>query len=326
MHKFLTFLLTVGGSLLIMSSVTFAQTSLNDNPLPLKAADYDQVLTKNRVAKLVDFKRHDTRTGVHRLFVEYQYDANGNVAAVQPSQLVKTANIIIGAIALLYLAVTAIKFIMARGDEEALNKNKVSFAYVILGLMVVAAALNFAFLVFNPESKNFLTGGEVSDRFVEFVDGFKVFIQWIIVAVATVSLIISGYELITRMGSEESFSKEKQFIKHFLLAAALIALTEILVKGVFYARKAGSLNTEQAVDIAIVEIMGVVNFMLGLVAAAATFMLILASFYYMMSFGEEDRANRAKRIIIACIVGIILSLSAYAIAGYFTQFSQVPPA
>jgi len=195
--------------------------------------------------------------------------------------------------------------------------------YILVGLLTVAAANNFAFLVFNPETANFLTGEEVSDQFVKFVNMVKVFIQWVIVGVATFSLLISGYELITRMGSEESFTKEKEFIRHFLLAAALIAFAEVAVKGVFFARDMGRFNTEQAIEIGIIEIMGLVNFMLGLIAAAATFMLILASFYYMMSFGNEDRAGRAKRIIISCIIGIVLALSAYTLVAYFTQFTPV---
>jgi len=70
MHKFLTFLLTVGGSVLIMSSVTFAQ---NPNPLPLGETGYDKIFTENRAAQVVDFSKVDTGEGLHRLFVKYNY-------------------------------------------------------------------------------------------------------------------------------------------------------------------------------------------------------------------------------------------------------------
>lgn len=324
MHKFLTFLLTIGGSLLIMSSVTFAQ----DNTLPLGAEGYDKIFTENRAAQVLETVDYaNTGDAIHRLFVKYNYnipnDPTSGVKSTEPSALIVMANIIIGAVALLYLTITGIQFIVARGEEEALNNVKKHLGYVLVGLLTVAAAETFAFVVFNPETANFLTGEEVSDKFVTFVNQVKLFIQWVIVGVATMSLLFSGYELITRMGSEESFTKEKEFLRHFLLAAALIAFAEVAVKGIFFARDMSQFNKDQAIEIGIIEIMGLVNFMLGLIAAAATFMLILASFYYMMSFGDEDRAGRAKRIIISCIIGIVLALSAYTLVSYFTQFQ--PP-
>lgn len=325
MHKFLAFLLTITGGILIMSSVAFAQdtpnpapksgettkTTIEKNVLPLSEDGYDRIFTKNRAAELVDYKNDDTGSAVRSLFVK----ADGS-----PSTIVIIFNIIAGAVALMFIAINAANFIVARGEEEQLNKVKTNLGYIIVGLFTIAAANLLAFSIFNVETRDFLTGNEVSDEFYDLVIQAKTFVQYIVFAVAVIALMISGYELLTRMGSEESFTKEKQFIRHFLLAAGIIAFAEVLVRGIFYARKVGGeFDSGTAVSVGITEIVGLTNFMLGLVAASATFMLVLASFYYMLSFGDEDRANRAKKIMISCVMGIIIAISAYTIIAYFTR-------
>lgn len=322
MYKFLASLLTVAGGILLMSSVALAQdvaapsqtttTTVEKNVLPLGEDGYDRIFTKNRAAYLVDYKNDETGSAVRSLFVK----ADGS-----PSTVVIIFNIIAGAIALMFIAINAANFVIARGEEEQLSKVKTNLGYIIVGLFTIAAANLLAFSIFNVETRDFLTGNEVSDEFYDLVIQAKTFVQYIVFAVAVIALIISGYELLTRMGSEESFTKEKQFIRHFLLAAGIIAFAEVLVRGIFYARTvSGEFDSGTAVSVGITEIMGLTNFMLGLIAASATFMLVLASFYYMLSFGDEDRANRAKKIMISCVMGIVIAISAYTIIAYFTRF------
>jgi len=305
-----------------MSSVAFAQTgntavtsattvsTANPNALPLTADGYDRLLIDNRLSQTVNPNNLSTGDAIKRLFIKPDRS---------PSALVTSANIIIAALALLFLAITALRFIFSDGDEEVLNKAKGSFGYIILGLLIVAAALNFAFITFNIRDGNVLTDGVAADKLAAFINQIKFLMQILIAAIAAVSLIIGGYRLITSQGDEEAINKEKQFIKNFLLAAGLIAFAEVLVRGIFYARDAGGFSTDLAVGIGLNEIVGVINFLLGLVAACATFMLVLASIYYVISLGDEERAGRAKRIIISCIIGIALAISAYTVIVYFTQ-------
>ena len=297
-----------------MSSVGFAQS---DNPLPLGDKGYDKIFLENRLSTAVGgidgIKNTDTGSIVKNIFV--------NPTTGGPSDVVINANIIIGVFALLYLAFAAAQFIISRGEEEGLDKAKKNIGYIILGLLVVAASNTIIFTVLDPSgAKDFLTGNQVSDGLINFINQAKVFIQIIIGAIAAFALLISGYQLITSQGNDEVITKEKEFVKHFLLAAGLIAFAEVLVRGVFYARRDGQFDSNTALEIGIAEIVGVINFLLSFVAVAAVFMLVLASFYYVVSVGDEDRTGRAKRIIFSSIIGIALAISAFTLITYFTQF------
>lgn len=61
----------------------------------------------------------------------------------------------------------------------------------------------------------------------------------------------------------------------------------------------------------------VLQFVFGVASAIALLIIVIASFKYVISRGDSNAIKNAKETIIYAIVGLILTISAYAI----TQFA-----
>ena len=73
---------------------------------------------------------------------------------------------------------------------------------------------------------------------------------------------------------------------------------------------------ERTTEILVSEVAGIVNFTLSFVAILAMAMLVLASLYYIISFGDEDQTTRAKRMIKTSILGVIISSASYVLVRF----------
>lgn len=61
----------------------------------------------------------------------------------------------------------------------------------------------------------------------------------------------------------------------------------------------------------------ILQFVFGIASAVALLIIVIASFKYTISRGDSNAIKNAKETIIYAIVGLILTISAYAI----TQFA-----
>jgi len=230
-------------------------------------------------------------------------------------------NVVIGIIAILYLVFIGMKYIFSGGEEEKTKKLNTQIGYVLLGLFTVSVAHLLAFVYINPDvqvNQSFLTNADIISDIEAKAMQIKKFIQILIGGIALISILMTGYQLITSQGKEEAIDKEKAVIVNFIIASILILAAEILVRGVFFFQGANrSELSNQAAVIGVKELVGLTNTLLTLVASLAVFMLILASFYYMISMGDEERTGRAKRIIISTLIALIICFSAYTLVRFF---------
>ncbi|MFH0928178.1 MAG: pilin [bacterium] len=63
-------------------------------------------------------------------------------------------------------------------------------------------------------------------------------------------------------------------------------------------------------------IASIINVALGLLGIVAVCIILLGGFKWMVSQGEEEKVKQAKNLIIQGIVGLVIILSAWAIARF----------
>lgn len=148
----------------------------------------------------------------------------------------------------------------------------------------------------------------VVDSLADKVDQIVDYVKIVITGVMLVYLGLSGYSLITSGdGGEEKLEDEKKFLKTFFLGAALILLAESITR-VFSNR-----HPQDGIFKGTNEILGLINYALTFLGGAAFVMLILASFYFVTSFGNEEQMGRAKKLIMGCVLGIVVAISSYVL-------------
>ncbi|MCK5460739.1 hypothetical protein KAI58_02040 [Candidatus Gracilibacteria bacterium] len=266
--------------------------------LPLIDTNYDILIRNNRFLSMVNTDENDSINTMEAIF---------------QGDIIIYANIIVGAVAILWMTILGAGFIFAQGNDETISKKKQQFGWIALGLATVSVAEYAGFQIFNPVNHDLLGNDDSSNSFYAKAIQIKLFFQYVAGSLALIAGIRSGYNLITiaESGEDESIEKEKEFVKTFFFGIALILFAEVLVTGILFV-DGTSANATQGV----LEIVGLINFAITFLAGAAVFMLVLASLYYIISFGNEDQANRAKQIIISCIIALIIIFSSFTIVRF----------
>ena len=277
-------------------------------PMPVEGA-YGGILENNRVADIVEEQSQS-----YNFFESIIY-------GVFSDENIKSANVVIGVVAIVYLVVIGTRFILSEGKEEEIQTAQKHFGFVILGLLVISVAQIAGFTLLNPAQNvnpDICVNNNIQEVFYAKAMQIKLFIQILIGGIALLSIITSAFRIMSSTGNEEVIGKEKQLLQNFLFATVLILAAEVIVTGVFYmpgANREGATN--QAVSIGIEQIMGLITALLSIIAAAALIMVILASLYYVISLGDEERAGRAKKLLVANVIAIVIIFSAYTILRFF---------
>jgi len=259
----------------------------------INAGGLDEIMTDNIVTRAGNGFVSSTQDSLRNIF-------RGN--------LIKKVNRALGTIAILYLFILGVKFIMARGDSERLSDLKGQFAWIILGLGVISIAEFMGYEVFDT-SKDVLEGASARNFEYKIIEVVR-FVEYLAGGLMLINALISGYTLIMGGEEDETISREKQFLKSFLMGTAFILMAEVIVRALSFK------DIHESSRIVVQEIAGLVNFSLSFIGIVATAMLVLSGLYYVISFGDDDQMGRAKKMIMASIVGIIIAFSAYTIVRF----------
>jgi cbb3-type cytochrome oxidase subunit 3 len=276
--------------------------SLNPDKLPFHDKNYDKIMIDNQFINNIVPCSYDTQKGLTK-------DAWSGILTI--------VNRILGAVAIIWLVVVAGKLMVSQGNEENMSKYKQQFGWIILGLVVMSMAEFIGFDILNPAENDILSesGG---NAFWEKAQQITLFFQLLIGGIMLISLAISGYKLISGGDEDEVIDNEKQFIKSFIFGFFLILLSEVIVE-IFRQQDRTAIDSEALIDQGLTQVVGIINFVLTFIGVAALFMLILASLYYIISFGNEDQMNRAKQTIMGSLLGVIIAVSSYAIVTFFVS-------
>ena len=68
-----------------------------------------------------------------------------------------------------------------------------------------------------------------------------------------------------------------------------------------------------------VTIARIINVFMGLLGIVAVVIILYGGYLWMTAAGNEDRVEKAKKLIVAGIIGLAIILSAYAIARFLVN-------
>ena len=275
--------------------------------MPLYSKGYDSLFTKNQVSEIAEKKA-------------VQKDGVVGIRNILQGQIIKISGGIIIAVATIWLIILGISFVVSQGNEETISKNKRQFGWILAGLLAISIAEFLAFNVFDPagEVNLLVEKSDAQNSFINLAQKIKQYAEYLIIGIMLIVLGMTGYNILTNPEENEVLEQEKRFVKTFFLGAFLILMAEVIVRALSIG-EGSTFDAEASTNIALREFIGLINFLLSFVAGAATFMLIFASIYYVTSFGNEDQTGRAKKIIIASLVAVVVSYSSYVLSSFMFQ-------
>jgi hypothetical protein len=158
------------------------------------------------------------------------------------------------------------------------------------------------------------------------------FIKYFIGAVAVIMIVRNGSRMITMGSNPEKLELDKKNLIYSIMGLILIVIADNVISNVFYkidlTRYPSVGGAQPGINAAagVSELVGITNMIVTIVAPLAILSLIGGAIYYMTAAGKDEQMNKAKKIMTASIIGIIIIFGAFAIVSTFISGSFGNPA
>ncbi len=224
--------------------------------------------------------------------------------------LVRIIRNVIGAVALIMGVIYGLRLVLSQGNEETISKQKTNFLWVFVGFAIMIIAENVAG-IFNPESSTasaIIDFNAARDQLRDITG----YLKWLLGSVIVLLMSVSSIRMITAGGDEETISTQRKNLIWSGIGMLVILLASNIVNAV-YVLNAPDEATAANSSTAITEIAGLVRLILVFMGPAAIGFTIYAGVMYLTALDNEDRAGKARSMIVGGVVGIVIIYAAYAI-------------
>lgn len=254
--------------------------------------------------------------------------------------IVDNVKYIIGAVAIIMAIYAGFRMVTAGGDEAVYTKQRTTFVWSIIGLAIVGLAGEMGKILqvgCDPSSTTpCVEGGFLKDPnaiirastlFNQRTQIIIVFIKYFVGAIAVIMIIRNGLRMITMGSAEDKLAQDKKNLAYSVIGLILIILADTVISNVFYkidlTRYPSVGGAAPAVDAArgVSELVGITNFIVTLVGPLAILAMIIAAIMYITAAGKEEQTNKAKKLMFASLLGIIIIYGSFAIVSTFVSGS-----
>lgn len=230
--------------------------------------------------------------------------------------------VIVGVIGVLLITVIGYKLVISGSNEEEVTKAKRALTYTIIAFVMISMSddigkifdMKDGTLLQNPQE--ILQRVKLFDRQVEIA---ITFMKYTIGSLATLMLVRAGTKMITEGGNEEETTKAKKSLLYTTGALLMIYVGDIFINKVFYKINKNvysgitGVNPQLDAKAGVEQIVGITNLIVTFVGPVAVLILLAGAIMYATSGGEEEKMEKAKRLVFSAALGILVIYGAFAI-------------
>jgi cytochrome bd-type quinol oxidase subunit 2 len=148
----------------------------------------------------------------------------------------------------------------------------------------------------------------------------------LVAVAATFMFIYGGIMMLTSGGNEKRVASAKETLKWTALGLVFIFLAGAILRLVYQSfGKTGYLDISATIGLGTESpqktAVNIIRAVLGLLGIASVVMIILGGYWWLTAAGNEQRVERAKKILTSAIIGLIIILLAWAIVWYTIRTS-----
>lgn len=195
-----------------------------------------------------------------------------------------------------------IKLLIGSRDDNTLTEVKAAYGHALFGAIIVGGA----FLL--SDTFTLPTGNLVDAApFNTVVGNVITFFKALLATVVLLNIVIQGIRLVVAQEDGE-IDKARKRLLHGMIGAAFVILSFAIVDA-FY-------DTPSPAPL-VAEAFGIARFALTIFGALAVIGLIISGVMLVVSV-EEGLKDRAKKLVITCIVALAVVITAFGIVTLFT--------
>lgn len=269
-----------------------------------------------------------TSSEIQLIINEIKYKGESQIQSTILS-VAKVMRNLIGGLAIIFIVISGIMMIVAGGDETKITEQKQSITYATVGLVAILLIERLIDLIYGtPGSVATLatSGKGVSEELY----GVIAYAKAVIGSVAILMIMISGFKTITAQGEEDQITKQRKSVLYVIIGIVVIIVNKVFVDNLYIKPIADKLKasdpnaveviTVSNVQAVINQIGTIIQFALGFVGIIAFAALIYGAGLLVANMGEDEAKEKAKKIIKNAIIGIVITLSAYALIATVITF------
>lgn len=230
----------------------------------------------------------------------------------------------VSGIAFIIIIIAAIKLVSTSTDEEA-AKAKNTLLVGIVGLLIIQLADPLVKKMFFGEQgeafEDVATAQLYAEETVSYIRGIVGFLHLFLGAIAVLVIVIRGFTLVVSGGEEEAMTKAKKHIMYAVVGLAIVGLSEVVVRGFIFPESGTQLPD---VGVGRTIIVSITNYLAGFVAILSFIMLFFSGYRYVVAGGEEEVTEKVKKTVLGAVIGLVLSLAAFAIVNTFVKIGEQP--
>lgn len=219
------------------------------------------------------------------------------------------ARILFIATAILMLLQNSLKLLFDPESSETISSTKTAFGYAITACAIVGIATFIVDAVGQSARATIVNDAAVNAG----IGNIILYMRLIVATLVTLFILIQGVRLIIKQGSDEEFKNAQTQFIHTIMGIAVILVSNVLVSAF--------LPGEGSVILA-KEIVGIINFVLTVIGALAVFTVMIAGIMLVLSV-DESLKDRAKKAIVAAVIGLIVALLSYILVRFFINIGYV---
>ncbi|MBP6921104.1 hypothetical protein KBB89_00970 [Candidatus Gracilibacteria bacterium] len=245
--------------------------------------------------------------------------------------IIHALRIILNGVALLAMLYVGFLWVSSMGSEEKRSDGTYRILLIVIGLFLI----NVAELLYNIiTGSSYLSigfsrkvgsvstrdpGGEFSQSALETCNYFFCpqnfwgngnivaivkFFEMAMIGTAVVMFTWGGFTMLTAGNNESTSKTAKMRIVYGMIALIVVGFIESIYRAIFFGR---TMNATGIMSVLVT----IANFFIFLAGPIAILFIILGSYYYITAAGNEERADKGKKIILYTFFATILLILSY---------------
>jgi hypothetical protein len=249
---------------------------------------------------------------------------------------------VLGGIALITMGVSAFRMIQAVGDEETVTSSRKSMVWSAIALIIAGGSAIFVDKIFAPElaiDEQIKAGGETTIQLAQILQAGKSqariivlnyvkYFQTFVGAGAVLMLFLSGFKMVSAAGNDEIVTKQRKMITWIFMGLAIILIAESFVNVFMPLDATGNISFDSmtAIQSFSAQMGGFTNFLLTFSSAIAVLAMIVGAVYLTSAVANPEQAEKGKKLILAAALGLIVTVSAFALVNTVLSGGETTPA
>lgn len=240
----------------------------------------------------------------------------------------------LGFFVLAWIIYAGIYMVTASTSEDSVGSAKKMVLYGITGLVVMLLVPAFVLDIFygggeagvSYENSGINDIKAASDNLRLQISGVIEFFKTLLVFIAMGYVIMAGIRMILAFGEEEKLGTAKGMFLPIGVGILVILFNEVFIDYILYdiAFEGGEVDfspDSSEASIFVEQLIGFLQYILQFIALLVFGFMVYGGFLYIISFGNEESANKGKQIFINAAIGMVILIFSYILMMSLVNFS-----